>query len=96
MSDAQQVDLSTRVAGIDLANPVLLASGTCGYGEELEPFLRLAEVGGIITKTITPEPRSGNRPPRIVETPSGMLNAIGLQNPGLEGFVEHKWPFLST
>jgi dihydroorotate dehydrogenase (NAD+) catalytic subunit len=91
----QAVDLRVNVAGMELANPVLLASGTCGYGEELEPFLDLSAVGGIITKTITPEPRSGNRPPRIVETPSGMLNAIGLQNPGVEGFVRDKWPFLA-
>ena len=95
MTEGTNVDLRVNVAGIELANPVLLASGTCGYGEELEPFLKLTDVGGIITKTITPEPRAGNKPPRIIETPSGMLNAIGLQNPGLEGFVEHKWPFLS-
>jgi dihydroorotate dehydrogenase (NAD+) catalytic subunit len=95
VTEGTNVDLRVNVAGIELANPVLLASGTCGYGEELEPFLKLADVGGIITKTITPEPRAGNKPPRIIETPSGMLNAIGLQNPGLEGFVEHKWPFLS-
>ena len=76
---AQPVDLRVEVAGMSLANPVLLASGTCGYGEELEPFLDLSAVGGIITKTITPEPRAGNAPPRIVETPAGMLNSIGLQ-----------------
>jgi dihydroorotate dehydrogenase (NAD+) catalytic subunit len=87
-------DLSTDFAGIPLRNPVLLASGTCGYGEELEGFLDLSRLGGIVTKTITPEPRAGNRPPRIVETAAGMLNSIGLQNPGLEGFVHDKWPFL--
>ena len=95
MTAAGTVDLRVDVAGMELANPVLLASGTCGYGEELEPFLDLSRVGGLITKTITPEPRAGNKPPRIVETPSGMLNAIGLQNPGLEGFVRDKWPFLA-
>ena len=89
------MDLSTDFAGMALRNPVLLASGTCGYGEELEPFVAMSSLGGIVTKTITPEPRSGNPPPRIVETAAGMLNAIGLQNPGLEGFIQHKWPYLS-
>ena len=88
-------DLSTEFAGIPLRNPVLLASGTCGYGEELEPFAAMSSLGGIVTKTITPEPRSGNPPPRIVETAAGMLNAIGLQNPGLDGFIRDKWPYLS-
>ena len=89
------VDLTTEFAGIPLRNPVLLASGTCGYGEELEPFVAMSSLGGIVTKTITPEPRPGNRPPRIVETAAGMLNSIGLQNPGLEGFIRDKWPYLS-
>jgi len=88
-------DLSVNFAGIPLRNPVLLASGTCGYGQELEPYLDLSALGGIVTKTITPEPRSGNPPPRLVETASGMLNSIGLQNPGLDGFVRDKWPFLA-
>ena len=89
------VDLATDFAGIPLRNPVLLASGTCGYGEELEPFVAMSSLGGIDTKTITPEPRSGNPPPRIVETAAGMLNAIGLQNPGLDGFIRDKWPYLA-
>ncbi|MFP6645762.1 MAG: dihydroorotate dehydrogenase [Candidatus Latescibacterota bacterium] len=88
-------DLTTNFAGIELRNPVLLASGTCGYGEELVPFLDLARLGGIVTKTITPQPRAGNAPPRIVETAAGMLNSIGLQNPGLDGFVQDKWPYLA-
>ncbi|MCH7685100.1 MAG: dihydroorotate dehydrogenase [Planctomycetes bacterium] len=88
-------DLSTDFAGIELTSPVVLASGTCGYGRELEPFLDLSSIGGIVTKTITPEPRSGTEPQRIVETPAGMLNAIGLQNPGLEGFIRDKWPYLA-
>ena len=88
-------DLTTNFAGIELRNPVLLASGTCGYGEELAPFLDLARLGGIVTKTITPQPRAGNAPPRIVETAAGMLNSIGLQNPGLDGFVQDKWPYLA-
>ena len=88
-------DLTTNFAGIELRNPVLLTSGTCGYGEELAPFLDLARLGGIVTKTITPQPRVGNAPPRIVETAAGMLNSIGLQNPGLDGFVQDKWPYLA-
>lgn len=88
-------DLTTNLAGIELRNPVLLASGTCGYGEELEAYLDLSRIGGLVTKTITPEPRAGNPPPRVVETPAGMLNSIGLQNPGLEGFVRDKWPYLA-
>lgn len=88
-------DLTTDFAGIKLRNPVVLASGTCGYGEELAPYLDLSRLGGIVTKTITPEPRAGNAPPRIVETAAGMLNSIGLQNPGLEGFVDDKWPYLA-
>lgn len=89
------IDLTMNFAGIELTSPVVLASGTCGYGRELEPFLDLSAIGGIVTKTITPEPRSGNEPPRVVETPAGMLNAIGLQNPGLEGFMRDKWPYLA-
>ena len=88
-------ELTTNFAGIELRNPVLLASGTCGYGDELAPFLDLSRLGGIVTKTITPEPRPGNAPPRIVETAAGMLNSIGLQNPGLEGFIRDKWPYLA-
>ena len=89
------VDLTTDFAGVELRNPVVLASGTCGYGEELTPFIDLARLGGLVTKTITPEPRAGNPPPRVVETPAGMLNSIGLQNPGLEAFLSDKWPFLA-
>ncbi len=89
------VDLRTTFAGIQLRNPVVLASGTCGYGDELTPFIDLSRLGGMVTKTITPEPRAGNLPPRVVETPAGMLNSIGLQNPGLEAFLSDKWPFLA-
>lgn len=88
-------DLTTIFAGIQLRNPVLLASGTCGYGEELAPYLDLSRLGGLVTKTITPEPRPGNPPPRVIETAAGMLNSIGLQNPGLDGFVRDKWPYLA-
>ena len=90
------MDLSIEIAGIALRNPVLLASGTCNYGHELQSITDLSQLGGIVTKTITPLPRAGNRPQRIVETPAGMLNSIGLQNPGLEDFIEDKWPFLES
>ena len=91
-----ETDLSVDIAGVTLRNPVLLASGTCGYGNELEQVTDLSAVGGLVSKTITPEPRAGNPPPRIVETPAGMLNSIGLQNPGLDDFITEKWPYLSA
>jgi dihydroorotate dehydrogenase (NAD+) catalytic subunit len=81
-------------AGIGLRNPILTASGTFGYGLEFAPFFDLSRIGGVVVKGISPRPRSGNPPPRIVETPSGMLNAIGLQNVGVRGFVEEKLPQL--
>ena len=88
------MDLSIDFAGLSLRNPVLLASGTCNYGRELQALTDLSALGGIVTKTITPQPRGGNRPQRIVETSAGMLNSIGLQNPGLDDFIADKWPFL--
>jgi dihydroorotate dehydrogenase (NAD+) catalytic subunit len=87
-------DLSVELAGVALRNPVLLASGTCGYGEELEPFLDVRDLGGIVAKSLTLEPREGNPSPRIFETPAGMLNAIGLENVGVEAFVKEKLPRL--
>ena len=78
-----------------LANPVLVASGTFGYASELAELVDLARLGGIVTKTVTVKPRPGNPPPRIVETPSGMLNAIGLQNVGIDRFVAEKLPYLA-
>jgi dihydroorotate dehydrogenase (NAD+) catalytic subunit len=95
-SPAQQldIDLSVTIAGIHLKNPVMAASGTCGYGEELSAFLDINAIGAIVTKGISLSPASGNPPPRIVETPSGMLNAIGLQNVGFKEFVADKLPFL--
>ncbi len=88
------INLSVTIAGIHLKNPVIAASGTCGYGEELAAFLDLNSLGALVTKGISLYPQPGNPPPRIVETPSGMLNAIGLQNIGLDAFVAHKLPFL--
>jgi dihydroorotate dehydrogenase (NAD+) catalytic subunit len=89
-----QVDTKVSLAGIPLRNPVLTASGTFGYGLELAPFLDLRRLGGIVTKSLTLLPRSGNPPPRIAEAPSGMLNAISLENVGVEAFVAEKLPAL--
>jgi len=84
------IDISVDFAGLKLANTVFAASGTCGYADELADFLDINCLGGFITKSITPKPRKGNPTPRIVETDSGMLNAIGLANIGLDAFVEEK------
>jgi len=88
------VDISVDFAGIRLANPVLTASGTCGYADELADFVDISNLGGFITKSITLEPRKGNATPRIVETDSGMLNAIGLANIGVERFIKEKVPII--
>jgi len=87
-------DLSVELGPLRLANPVLTASGTFGYGLEFEPFLELGRLGGLVTKGLSPRPRQGNPPPRIVETPAGMLNSIGLQNVGVDAFIEEKLPEL--
>ncbi|MBI4574949.1 MAG: dihydroorotate dehydrogenase [Planctomycetes bacterium] len=86
--------LAVRVGPLDLANPVMAASGTFGYGTELAPFMDPGRLGAIVGKSISLEPREGNPPPRTVETPAGLLNSIGLQNPGLERFLEEKLPAL--
>ncbi len=88
------IDLSVNVGGLKLKNPVLLASGTVGYGNEIAEFTDLNKIGGIVTKSVSLKPRKGNPPQRIVETPSGMLNAIGLANVGIEKFITEKIPFL--
>jgi len=89
-----QKDLSVQIGGLHLKNPVLLASGTVGYGNEISKFTDISQLGGIVTKSLSLKPRRGNPPPRIVETPSGMLNAIGLANVGVEVFIKEKIPFL--
>ena len=94
MSDAADVDLGVELAGIPLRNPVLTASGTFGYGTEFAPFLDLRRIGGFVAKSLTLEPRRGNPPPRIAEAPSGMLNAISLENVGVDAFVREKLPAL--
>jgi len=88
------INLSVNLAGIKLQNPVMPASGTFGSGREYSQFVGLSQLGAIIVKTITLKPREGNAPPRICETPSGMLNAIGLQNKGIEYFLENDLPYL--
>jgi dihydroorotate dehydrogenase (NAD+) catalytic subunit len=89
-------DLSVTLGRLTLRNPVLVASGTFGYAKEMAPFVDFAKLGGVIPKTVTNAPRAGNTPPRTVETPSGMLNAIGLDNDGLEHFLGHHLPYLRT
>jgi len=89
-------DLSVNVAGIRLKNPVLTASGTFGYGEEFADIIDLNRLGGVIVKGISLKPIVGNPPPRIWETPSGMLNAIGLENPGVDVFLRDKLTFLRS
>lgn len=90
------VDLSVDLAGLRLRNPVMTASGTSGYGPEHAELIDLRKLGAFVTKAVSPEPRKGNPPERIVETRGGMLNAIGLANVGLETFVSEKIPFLAA
>src|ERR1700759_3618956 len=89
-------DLSVTLGRLRLANPVLVASGTFGYAREMDGVVAFAKLGGIVPKTVTRQPRAGNPPPRTVETPSGMLKAIGLDNDGLEHFLTHHLPYLRT
>jgi len=88
-------DMSVPIGRLTLRNPVITLSGTCGYGDEYAPFADLSALGAFTTKSVTLEERKGNPPPRIVETPAGMLNAIGLANVGLERFVTEKLPVLA-
>ena len=87
-------NLEVEIAGIKLKNPVMTASGTFGYGEEFSPFIDLDKLGAIVLKGITLKPKMGNPPPRVIETPSGMLNTIGLQNVGVEMLIKEKLPYL--
>ncbi|MFA5863796.1 MAG: dihydroorotate dehydrogenase [Phycisphaerae bacterium] len=86
------IDLSVNLAGIKMKNPILTASGICGYGLEYLPYVDLTKLGAFTTKSITLEPRDGNPPPRLVETRAGLLNSIGLANVGLEKFIKEKLP----
>ncbi len=88
------IKLGVNIGGLNLKNPVMTASGTFGYGEEYASYLHLDSLGAVIVKGLSLEPREGNPPPRIMETASGMLNAVGLQNIGVKAFIEEKLPFL--
>ena len=90
------VDLSIRLGRLSLLNPVLVASGTFGYVREMAGFVRLERLGGVIPKTVTAHPRAGNSTPRTVETAAGLLNAIGLDNDGIDHFLSHHLPYLRT
>lgn len=92
MPETSVVDLRVRFAGMEFRNPVLTASGTYGFGTEYAPYCPPENLGGITLKGTTPEPRLGNPVPRLAETPAGLLNAIGLENPGLEAFVRTVLP----
>ncbi len=89
-----KVDLSVNISSLKLRNPIMLASGTVGYGNEIAEFVDLNKIGAIVTKSLSLKPRKGNPPQRITETPAGMLNAIGLANVGVEVFLKEKIPFL--
>ena len=90
------IDLSVTLGRLSLKNPILVASGTFGYAKEMEGIVELGRLGGIIPKTVTRKPRAGNKPPRTVETPSGLLNSIGLDNDGVDHFLDHHIPYLRT
>ena len=90
----QKPDMSVELAGIKMRNPVMTASGTFGYGAEFADYLDLESIGAMITKGLSLKPKAGNDTPRIVETPGGMLNAIGLQNVGIDAFIQQKLPYL--
>lgn len=92
MSD--NIDLSTNIAGIQFDNPVIMASGTYGFGKEYSEYVDLNQIGGISVKGLTLKERKGNKPPRIAETPAGILNSVGLQNPGVEVFIKEDLTFL--
>jgi len=92
----QEPDLSVNIAGIQFKNPVIAASGTFGYGREYSGLLDIAGLGGICTKGLTLNPRPGNQGIRLHETPSGLMNSIGLENPGIEAFIESELPRMRT
>jgi dihydroorotate dehydrogenase (NAD+) catalytic subunit len=89
-------NLSVTLGRLSLRNPILVASGTFGYAREMAGVVNFAKLGAVIPKTVTRHPRAGNTPPRTVETASGMLNAIGLDNDGIEHFIRHHLPYLRT
>ena len=96
ISTSTAVDMSVQLGRLQLPNPILVASGTFGYAREMESIVDLSRLGGILPKTITKMPRQGNAPWRTLETASGMLNSIGLDNDGIDAFVEHHMPYLAS
>ena len=94
MREKTQNDISVQIGPVKFKNPVFIASGICGYGEEYAPLVKIEDLGGIVTKTITLRPRLGNPPPRIHEIPTGALNSIGLENVGLDAYIAEKLPRL--
>lgn len=96
MTTIMKPDMTVNLAGIELRNPVMTASGTFGYGEEFAQYVDLETIGAFVTKGLSLNPRAGNPTPRIVETPGGMLNAIGLQNVGIDAFIAKKVPFIRS
>jgi dihydroorotate dehydrogenase (NAD+) catalytic subunit len=90
----KKFDMSVKLCGIELKNPVIAASGTFGFGREHANYIDLNKLGGISVKGLTLKPRQGNKPPRVAETPAGILNSVGLQNPGVHYFIEKELPFL--
>ncbi|MDH3215330.1 MAG: dihydroorotate dehydrogenase, partial [Candidatus Krumholzibacteria bacterium] len=96
MEKNTKTDISVVIGPVTFKNPVFLASGICGYGEEYSPLVRIEDLGGVVTKTITLRPRLGNPPPRIHEIPTGALNSIGLENVGLDAYIRDKLPALKN
>ncbi|RJR16509.1 MAG: dihydroorotate dehydrogenase [Nitrospiraceae bacterium] len=96
MTQIKDINLEVSIGRLKLKNPVMTASGTFGYGDEYAEFIDLNKLGAIVVKGLSLKPKEGNPPPRIVETPSGMLNAIGLQNIGIDNFIRKKLPYLRT
>lgn len=94
--DIRAVELDVRIGRLQLANPILVASGTFGYAREMASLVDLSRLGGIVPKTITRQPRIGNAPTRTIETSGGMLNSIGLDNDGIDAFIEHHLPYLAS
>ena len=95
ISNNSAIDLAVSLGRLRLPNPIMVASGTFGYGREMTGFLELARLGGIVPKTITPRPRAGNVPWRTIETASGLLNSIGLDNDGVDAFLQTQLPYLA-
>ncbi|MDX9827154.1 MAG: dihydroorotate dehydrogenase [Spirochaetia bacterium] len=90
----REPDLRVRIGPLTLPNPVGVASGTFGYGQEYQELVDISALGALYTKAVSVDPKSGNRPPRLVETPSGLINSIGLANPGLQAFLDEKIPYM--